>query len=287
MVTRPQLDVPLDGLPLLALRLAATVLLADLSYRFVETPIRRGALGRAWRAFRESRGARRWRLGAGWVGTVGAGAAFCMALGLAVAHTQPPDPPSYLSVEAIHTAEVSSPTPETSGVTSETATSETPAVESASADPVTVVGDSVMIGAAEELNRALDNPAFGADVGLQPAGAIDILQKRRAAGQLGEAVVVHTGNNGNFTTEQFDAIMRTVADVPRVLFVNLKAPRPWEQRNNDVIAEGVQRYPNAVLADWHATGADRPELFVDDGIHPQPEGQRIYADLIAAHLEAP
>jgi len=49
MVSRPDLDVPFDGLPLLALRLGVTVLLADLSYRFVETPIRRGALGRTWR----------------------------------------------------------------------------------------------------------------------------------------------------------------------------------------------------------------------------------------------
>jgi lysophospholipase L1-like esterase len=54
-----------------------------------------------------------------------------------------------------------------------------------------------------------------------------------------------------------------------------------------MIAEGVRRYPNAVLADWHAASADRPELFVDDGIHLQPEGQRVYADLIAAHLKAP
>jgi hypothetical protein len=47
----------------------------------------------------------------------------------------------------------------------------------------------------------------------------------------------------------------------------------------------LRRYPkNAVLADWHVTSADRPELLVDDGSHLQPEGQRIYADLIAAHL---
>ena len=71
LVTRPGLDVPLDGPPLLALRLAATVVLADLSYRLVETPIRTGALGRAWKRFREARGIRRWRLGAKWIGAVG------------------------------------------------------------------------------------------------------------------------------------------------------------------------------------------------------------------------
>ncbi len=288
MVTRPQLDVPIDGLPLLVLRLAATIVLAGFSYRFVETPIRRGALGWAWRALCEAQGVRRWWLGAGWAGSVGTVATLSVALGLAVAHAQTPAPPSYLSVEAIHTPGASSTTPETTDATSEAAPDVASAGTPAPTDPVTAVGDSVMIGAAGELDRALGNPAFGADVGLQPAGAIEILQKRRAAGRLGEAVIVHTGDNGPFTTEQFDEMMRVLADVPRVVVVNVKVPRPWEQRNNDVIAEGVRRYPkNAVLADWHAASVDHPELFVDDGIHPQPEGQRVYADLIAARLEAP
>jgi len=53
MVTRAQLDVPLDGLPLFALRLFLTILAADLSFRFVENPIRHGALGRWWSGLHE------------------------------------------------------------------------------------------------------------------------------------------------------------------------------------------------------------------------------------------
>ena len=69
-----------------------------------------------------------------------------------------------------------------------------------------------------------------------------------------------------------------------VLSHNCQAARA-RQVHMEVIAEGMLRYPkNSVLADWHATSADRPELLVDDGIHFQPEGQRVYADLIAAHL---
>ncbi len=278
MLTRPELDVPISGLPLLALRLAVTIMLADLSYRFVETPIRTGALGRAWRALREAQSARRWRLGAYWFGAVGTGATLCVVLGLALAHAQPPAPPSYLSVESIHTE--GSATPESGAVPAADAPAGTPK------DPVTVVGDSVPLGAAGELDRALGNPAFGTDVSLQPMGVIEILKKRRAAGQLGEAVVVHAGNNVPFTTEQFDEMMGVLADVPKVVIVNVKVPRPWEQPNNDVLADGVRRYPDkAVLVDWHAASAGRPELFVEDGIHLQPEGQRVYADLIAARLE--
>ena len=272
-------------MPLLALQLAATIVLADLSYRFVETPVRRGVLGRAWRALSEARGARRWRLGSAWAGALGTCTAVCVAIGLSVAHAQPPAPPSYLSVEAIHT-EASPANLETTEPTAEAAPITVPAdAPTVPAGLITAVGDSVMIGAAGELNRALDNAAIQADVGLQAADAIAILQRRHAAGQLDDVVVVHIGTNGNITAEQFDEIMRALVEVPRVVFVNVKAPRPWEQRNNEAIAEGVLRYPkNAVLADWHATSADRPELFVDDGIHLQPEGQRVYADMIAAHL---
>jgi peptidoglycan/LPS O-acetylase OafA/YrhL len=279
MLTRPELDVPVTGVPLLALRLAATIVLADLSYRFVETPIRTGALGRAWRALREARGARRWRLGAYWSGAVGTGATFCVVLGVALAHAQPPDTPSYLSVESMHT--------EDSGVAESETAPAADAPDSTPGDPVTVVGDSVMLGSAGELERALGNPAFATDVGLQPVGVIEILKKRRAAGRLGEAVVVHAGDNVPFTAEQFDEMMGLLENVPKVLIVNVKVPRPWEQSNNEVLADGVRRYPDkAVLVDWNAASAGRPELFVEDGIHLQPEGQRVYADLIAAQLKA-
>jgi hypothetical protein len=280
MLTRPELDVPITGLPLLALRLAVTIVLADLSYRFVETPIRTGALGRAWRALREARGARRWRLGAYWSGAVGTGITFCVVLGVALAHAQPPAPPSYLSVESIHTED--SATPESETAPAADAPAGTPK------DQVTLVGDSVMLGSAGELERALGNPAFATDVGLQPMGVIEILKKRRAAGQLGEAVVVHAGDNVPFTAEQFDEMMGLLEDVPKVVIVNVKVPRPWEELNNEVLADGVRRYPDkAVLVDWHAASAGRPELFVEDGIHLQPEGQRVYADLIAEQLKAP
>ncbi|MDQ3886619.1 MAG: acyltransferase, partial [Actinomycetota bacterium] len=312
MLTRPELDVPIDGWPLLALRLVATIVLADLSYRFVETPIRTGALGRAWKSLREAQGARRWRLGVRWAAVLGMGTALSVALGVAVVHAQPPPPPSYLAVESIHTdapttptsdAEGSTPAPQMSDTDAaalttppDTADSETAQPKAAEedgkttssnplvADRVTFIGDSVMIGAYGELKRALGEPAMYADVGMQAAGVIEIVQKHRAAGDLGDTVVIHIGSNGVFNEEQFDETMQMLKDARKVVVVNVKAPRPWEQPNNEMLAEGVQRYPNAVLLDWHAASAGRPELFVEDGIHLQPEGQRLYADMIAAQL---
>ena len=65
MVTRPHADVPFTGIPLLVLRLALTVLFATVSYKYVEEPIRHGALGRRWGEFRRAKGERRRQLGTG------------------------------------------------------------------------------------------------------------------------------------------------------------------------------------------------------------------------------
>jgi peptidoglycan/LPS O-acetylase OafA/YrhL len=46
MVTRPQLDVPIGGAVDAVVRVGLTLLAADLSFRYVENPIRHGSLGR-------------------------------------------------------------------------------------------------------------------------------------------------------------------------------------------------------------------------------------------------
>ncbi len=146
------------------------------------------------------------------------------------------------------------------------------------------MGDSVLLGSVAELEQALGQFDIDAAIGFQAANAIDVLRARRAAGQLGDIVLVHIGNNGIVTPEQFDEIMGLLANVPKVVVVNCKVPRPWEWPNNSVLNERVPRFPNAALVDWHAAGAAHPEIFWDDGIHPRPDGARLYTDLIVAKM---
>jgi hypothetical protein len=309
MITRPQLDVPLEGWRVLVLRLALTLVLAELSYRYVETPIRRGALGRAWRELREAQGFRRRQLSLMWGGAAMSVVTICVALGVAVSQAQQPERPSYLpSVNAIHTK---SP-PETSGTAGravadtyegedQIVTRRTAAVRKAEENPprekragaeapvgpVSAVGDSVMLGAAGQLEKDIPNlTVIDAEVGMQAYTAVDVLNARRAAGELGQVVVVHIGNNGTYTEEEFDQTMQALEGVRRVVFVNVNVPRTWEEPNNEVISEGVGRYPNAVLADWYSASVDHPEYFVEDGVHLQIKGQKVYAALIAEKIEA-
>jgi lysophospholipase L1-like esterase len=144
-----------------------------------------------------------------------------------------------------------------------------------------------MLSAASQLQQTIPGIRIDAAVGRQVSTSINILRGHRTAGRLGTVVVVHLGDNGTFTAKQFDEIMQVLAGVRRVVFVNVEVPRPWESSVNTVLADGVKRYPNAVLVDWHTASGNRPELLWIDGIHLRPAGAQVYANLIAAAIQAP
>ncbi len=100
MLTRPGLDLPLEGLPLLTLRLGLSLGLAELSYRLVEVPVRQGALGRAWTAQQAAIGSRRLALTTSWLALVAAGLSLVLWIGVQAALAPPPRPPAYLEALA-------------------------------------------------------------------------------------------------------------------------------------------------------------------------------------------
>jgi hypothetical protein len=146
------------------------------------------------------------------------------------------------------------------------------------------VGDSVMLGAARELQRVLPGLTVDAKVSRHLAAATGVLLQRRNSGVVDQFVIIHIGDNGYIKPEQFDALLQLVKDVPHVIVFNLKEPRAWEAANNLVIADVVRRYPNAVLIDWHAASTSHLDYFAPDGIHIGTVGARAYTLLIAEEL---
>ncbi len=309
MLTRPGLDVSFDGGELFALRLALTALLAEASYRLVETPVRTGIVGRAWQSIRSAR----WpNLGAALrpLSATSAATGGVIFLGITVAAATPPAPPSYLALPAVNIVSWSQPVSAASATRHENAvtptqaapayllhdssaevlpSSGTPVLPPATVDHpplrVLAIGDSVMLGAAGALAEAIPSAEIDASVSRQVSEGIAALEARAAAGTLGDVVVIHLGTNGSFTTGQFDHVMATLQTVERVVFLNLKVPRDWEGPDNAILSESVSRYPNAVLIDWHAFASDHPEYFYDDEIHLNPEGATRYASLIAQAVQ--
>jgi hypothetical protein len=332
--TRPGFDVVISGLPLLFVRIGLSLALAELSFRLVEEPVRRGELPRLWNRLQAAQQTRQW-------GRVAASAVIGVVLtgfllGVCIAAAQAPvaPPPAYLAESSVNTIVrpvagapptaaarapvVASVTPTPAATATATAAARgrdtvtlgappTPA-PSGSGPPASVtdagpsarvsgapveagvviaVGDSVMLGAVPALQAAIDGIQVDAAVSRQVSTGISLLQTLHSEGVFGNVVVIGLGSNGTFTGSQFDQMMSVLADVPRVVFINVKVPRSWEQSNDQVIASGVQRYPSTRLVDWYDASVDHPEYFYADQYHVRPDGAATYASMIAAAVAGP
>jgi peptidoglycan/LPS O-acetylase OafA/YrhL len=296
LVTRPGLDVPLTGIPLFVFRVAVTVGLAAASYRYVEVPIRSGALSRRLAAFRQlpllQRRRARARLGFAGAGVVAA----TVMLGIGLAVAQPaPRPPGFPTKAANIAITTTTTAPRAPGSTSAPAPATAPAGAPSSPSTtlvplgplarVTAIGDSVMLGAQASLHGFLgDRLQLDANVSRHFTEGLDVVRRLHAAGQLGDVVVIHLGTNGAIPEDQLNEMLQLLSGVKRVVVVNAKVDRPWEGPDNEVIAAAVPRFPNAVLFDWHAVASEHPEFLVQDGVHLSSAGQAHYAIVIASKL---
>ncbi len=301
-------DIGLDGFQLFALRMVLTFAVAELSYRFLEMPIRQGAIGRKWNEYRESKGERRIQLKSRWTVGFGALGASLVILIAVMAVASKPAEVDFVALGAgtldgpvtttVAPTTASTLPPETASTVEGEPTTAPPPTEAPAPTPPTIpqgvtltaLGDSVMLGAKVGLEGLGAGVAVDAEKSRQVSVGIQLLRDRIAAGDVGNTILFGFGNNGDFRASQFDEVME-VAGGRHVIFVNNRVPRNWMDGNNAVIAEGVARYPNATLIDWKAlseqAAAEGQEIFYTDGMHLMPGGSELYVRLVAEQLVPP
>ncbi len=309
MVTRPGIDVPFSGWPLFVLRIALTMAAAEASYRYVELPIRHGALGRWWDDLRAGRGERRvfaLRQGAvvggialslvvliGWglqraasdptrdeIALEATGLADELALGEggSGAGTSAEDggPATTTTILSASSAELTQQIDQSVAAGSGAAVRQTPT-------NALLVGDSVVLGAKQELVNAMPGLRVDARVSRQFDGVLDVVRAYAEAGEIPGPLVINAGVNGTFEDDDLDELFE-LAGEQTVLLVNAKVDRPWEDLVNGRLAAAADRHPTAVLVDWYSVGEEHPDWFTYDGSHLNPEGARAFAELIRDRL---
>jgi peptidoglycan/LPS O-acetylase OafA/YrhL len=299
MLSRPGIDIAQDGWPVRAAQLAAIACLAEISWHLVERPFRSGRAARRWILLAPP--ARQRVL----AGTAAAGLAVVLLLGTAPGPRAPSWLPASVASGALSTADPegwvprAEPTPTT--VTSTTAPSTTtppPTAAPAPAPPppttaprgpidgaVFAVGDSVLVAASRALTSAAPpGTVVDAQVARQNKDTLDALEGHRDRGELQGVgtLLVHIGTNGLVTDAQMERLASIAADVPRIVVMNVRVPRSWEQESNASITAGVARHPNMRMADWYAASAG-PGVIGPDGVHPTAQGAQTYAEVALAH----
>ena len=290
VLTGAQGAFPLYGLSQLVIRLGATAGLAEASYRWVERPWRTGAAQRVIREqLQVSRRMRR--------SILSASASAFAGLAILVAFVPAPAGPRFQRVTETAAAAQRVVGPGRAPAFSQPAALHdqelrarvTPLDVPPAAEPrqgVLAIGDSVMLAAQQDLVAALGpGTVVDAAVGRQVYQGLDRLAAYKQAGRLDtvEAVVIDLGTNGPFTPQDMTELEALTAGVPKVVLVNVRVPLPW-QAETDATIRSVARRPGFRIVNWWAASRNRALLW-PDGVHPNPAGQAVYAQLVKAALQ--
>jgi hypothetical protein len=314
-------------------RLVLTVIAAELSYRFVEVPIRNGAFTRWRQRLRRREGVRR---RAGPVALAGAAGLILVAVNTVGASgtssleqlTSQGDDASAGTASAAFTTTTTDPTvaPPTSsvssgsvagveGTASATSLAPTTAGPTTSPDPraktITVLGDSVLLGAKDQMTAELQASGYSVDYRAVPALMVHIASKDLLAADtpVGETVICGLGHNSLWERDranydkwarkfdnEADTLIQTLESLgaKRIIWVTLREPSesvipPSGMKQfrayvwyfpyvNERLRLLPQRHPDVVLADWAAVSNQKGLTY--DAMHLTKSGTRLMIDTI-------
>ena len=153
--------------------------------------------------------------------------------------------------------------------------------------PPVVFGDSVVLGARKSLREVLGEISIDAQVSRQPDAIAERVQLRRTENKLGQVVVIHMGTNGIMRDDVLRTTLEGLSDRRRVVIVNIRVPRAWMKPNNKITAATVAEFPNVRFVDWAAASKGKKQYFAPDGVHLTKSGAKVFAELINEAIAAP
>lgn len=291
------------------------VILSSLSLKFIENPIRHGALEKLWR----------WQRVSGWKQklqnvlsfrriAIGIGAlALILACVLILPHlfgneksAQTPthhvkqtDLSEGKSIEkkkeaktaaakADESAKKTAKNAASDGSKSEKKSGEVKPKVPPAADKqhVTAIGDSIMVDVEPFLKKQFSNVVVDAKVGRQMNEATGTIQQLKKTGKLGNIVIIELGTNGPFSIKQLTSMLNSIGADRQIILVNVRVPRPWQASVNESLQQAVKMFPNASLVDWYSKSASHGDYFTPDAVHLKPNGAQVYASMLAKTVES-
>jgi len=271
-------------------KIAIVLVVASLSYRFVEMPIRNGAIGNRLAIWRAA-GVPRPHVKTLFTSAV---AVLVLTASLVGMYRVPaPDAGNLTGIGGITAIDddpvdqvkpVITPEPDQL-ITAQQAAEVRKEIERKLA-PV-VFGDSVVLSARESLRGVIGRVSIDAAVSRQPKVIANRIRARREEQRLGALVVIHMGTNGIVQEADLKPILEELSDRDRVVVVNVRVPRVWMKPTNKMISSLVTQFPNVRLADWNAASKGHKGYFAPDGVHLTKTGAEVFASLINDKLKGP
>ena len=258
------------------LELAVIIVASAFSYRFIENPIRKGAIGKFLTGLsNKSIDIGRYLRGH-LIPAAAAGVLVLFAVGAFV--LVPP-------TSAINN-------PDAFAQQGETAIASLPQTDSSTAkaaEPcdIVLIGDSVSLRTVPYFEKTFPNGIIDSAVNRALYEGTVTYEHYNDLNYVGKIVVFALGTNGPAVDEQLDALLDVVGPDKTVFFINTRSPQPWVATTNDALARAAERYPNVHIIDWFSYSKDHDDWFDGDGTHLSDEGAQIYVNMIRVSTGLP
>nr|WP_082820816.1 acyltransferase family protein [Fictibacillus phosphorivorans] len=315
VLTSPQWGADAPSLFRTTFQMVLILVLASLSWTFIENPIRKGALTRFCRVVKRGE----WRRERSFIGRFVTIAcilgAFMSVSAIGFTTTSvalskdkvitaiqdkvgKEEPPTENKVSPVPKPDAPKKVEKPAEERAEKPSDETPSEEEPSQDeapaeekpPVqdsrslTVIGDSVMIDVTPHLEEVFPNAKVDAKIGRQFREAEDIVQQKKSSGSLGEIVVIELGANGPLAEKKMHALIKEIGD-RNIYMITTRVPKPWQKEVNDTIKSVAGNYKNVKVVDWFTKSESHPEYIGNDGVHLTKTGAKTYADYLLKHID--
>ena len=141
--------------------------------------------------------------------------------------------------------------------------------------PITGIGDSVMLGAIQNLNTQFPNGYIDAKVSRTAWKAGTILNELKEKNMLGNPIIINLGANGDCSTACKQEIMKNCGN-RKVYWLNTTN----NQDTNIRLKNFASSYANLHIIDWYTISLGHSEYFYADGIHLTGIGRKVYTEVI-------
>lgn len=141
--------------------------------------------------------------------------------------------------------------------------------------PLVAIGDSVMLGAIDNLHLTFPNSYVDAKVSRSLWKASEILEELIEKDALGDPIVINLGANGDCSLACKTEIME-LCKGKEVFWLNTTNNHEF----NKNLSSFSSKYSNLHVIDWNKLSKGHEEYFYADGIHLTGSGRKAYAQVV-------
>lgn len=143
-----------------------------------------------------------------------------------------------------------------------------------------LIGDSITVDVTDYFYKVLPNSISDTKIGRSTLTGVKVFDEYQTQKKWdGDGVIFALGTNGPMY-DTLGRIRQKVGDKPLFL-TTVHAPKEdFESSNNEEIRKFVKEYEHTYLIDWYTASADHPEYFDQDDTHLLPKGAEAYAQCI-------